>query len=213
MDESDDSFYKKFNTGCISIPWQNEMIETECFKEINVFGPDSTLPPDLMMDVPPPVEMKGCFPFRRKKKPRWKPVRISTPNARCYPESTGNQQPNDQQTTSTVSSQSKLLVENHHHHQCSSCPHSKDNSSCQKQSPPRSVKTTTGNNDNNKNDHHNRQNHLQSSDVNQIDIELSGSKSSTSHSNPSPSIPSSTSMPTNPSNNVNNVQKTVNTAN
>ena len=85
MDDSDDNFYRKFNTGSISIPWQNEMIETECFKELNIFGPNNTPTPDLLMDVPPPIEMTGCFPFRRKKKPRWKPARIATPNARCYP--------------------------------------------------------------------------------------------------------------------------------
>ena len=85
LDDSDDNFYRKFNTGCISIPWQTEMIETECYKELNLFGPNCTPTPDLLMDVPPPVEKEGCFPFRRKKKPRWKPVRISTPNARCYP--------------------------------------------------------------------------------------------------------------------------------
>lgn len=32
LDSSDASFYSKFNTGSVSIPWQNEMIETECFK-------------------------------------------------------------------------------------------------------------------------------------------------------------------------------------
>ena len=85
LDESDDNFYRKFNTGSISIPWQNEMIETECFKELNVFGPNGSPTPDLLIDVPPPIEKEGCFPFRRKKKPRWQPVRICTSNARCYP--------------------------------------------------------------------------------------------------------------------------------
>ncbi|KAK0397142.1 hypothetical protein QR680_002003 [Steinernema hermaphroditum] len=37
LDASDSQFYGKFNTGCVSIPWQNEMIETECFQELNVF--------------------------------------------------------------------------------------------------------------------------------------------------------------------------------
>lgn len=85
LDESDYSFYKKFNTGCVSIPWQTEMIETECFKELNTFGPNNSPTPDLMIDVPPPVETIGCFPFRRKKKPKWNltSIKISTPNARC----------------------------------------------------------------------------------------------------------------------------------
>ncbi|VDN57042.1 unnamed protein product [Dracunculus medinensis] len=36
LDANDNHFYNKFNTGSVSIPWQNEMIETECFKELNV---------------------------------------------------------------------------------------------------------------------------------------------------------------------------------
>lgn len=44
------------------------MIDTECFSELNVFGPDGTPSPDLMLDQPPPVEPTGCFPFRKKAK-------------------------------------------------------------------------------------------------------------------------------------------------
>ncbi|GAA6107708.1 G protein-coupled receptor kinase 5 isoform X2 [Tachysurus ichikawai] len=47
LDVNDEDFYTKFNTGSMAIPWQNEMIETECFKELNVFGPDGTRTPDL----------------------------------------------------------------------------------------------------------------------------------------------------------------------
>ncbi|KAG8508655.1 G protein-coupled receptor kinase 4, partial [Galemys pyrenaicus] len=35
LDTSDQEFYAEFATGCVSIPWQNEMIESECFKDIN----------------------------------------------------------------------------------------------------------------------------------------------------------------------------------
>ncbi|XP_037386424.1 G protein-coupled receptor kinase 4 [Talpa occidentalis] len=35
LDTSDEEFYAEFATGCVSIPWQNEMIESECFKDIN----------------------------------------------------------------------------------------------------------------------------------------------------------------------------------
>ncbi|XP_053779466.2 G protein-coupled receptor kinase 4, partial [Desmodus rotundus] len=35
LDTSDQTFYSQFATGCVSIPWQNEMIESECFKDIN----------------------------------------------------------------------------------------------------------------------------------------------------------------------------------
>ena len=51
LDANDNTFYDKFNTGSVSIPWQTEvcrflwsvpkpkkqMIETECFQELNVF--------------------------------------------------------------------------------------------------------------------------------------------------------------------------------
>ncbi|KAJ8286381.1 hypothetical protein GJAV_G00038640 [Gymnothorax javanicus] len=47
LGEADSHFYEKFCTGRISIPWQNEMLEMECFKDLNVFGPRGTRPPDL----------------------------------------------------------------------------------------------------------------------------------------------------------------------
>ncbi|KAG8441205.1 hypothetical protein GDO86_006812 [Hymenochirus boettgeri] len=47
LDQTDNDFYVKFATGCVSIPWQNEMIETECFKDLNIFGPNGTRSPDL----------------------------------------------------------------------------------------------------------------------------------------------------------------------
>ncbi|KAJ8400094.1 hypothetical protein AAFF_G00401330 [Aldrovandia affinis] len=47
LDQTDNDFYTNFCTSSVSIPWQNEMIETECFKELNVFGPHGSRPPDL----------------------------------------------------------------------------------------------------------------------------------------------------------------------
>uniref|UniRef100_A0A493TRZ5 G protein-coupled receptor kinase n=1 Tax=Anas platyrhynchos platyrhynchos TaxID=8840 RepID=A0A493TRZ5_ANAPP len=47
LDQADNDFYAKFATGSVSIPWQNEMIETECFKDLNIFGPNGTRSPDL----------------------------------------------------------------------------------------------------------------------------------------------------------------------
>ncbi|RWS30815.1 G protein-coupled receptor kinase 2-like protein, partial [Leptotrombidium deliense] len=79
FDPNDETFYSKFNTGCVSIPWQNEMIETDCFKELNVYGPNNTMSPDLMIDCPPQEEAKGCFPFKRRNKR--KDVRTSASNA------------------------------------------------------------------------------------------------------------------------------------
>ncbi|XP_039087986.1 G protein-coupled receptor kinase 4 isoform X2 [Hyaena hyaena] len=35
LDNTDGTFYGQFATGCVSIPWQNEMIESGCFKDIN----------------------------------------------------------------------------------------------------------------------------------------------------------------------------------
>ncbi|XP_028015494.2 G protein-coupled receptor kinase 4 isoform X1 [Eptesicus fuscus] len=35
LDAADTTFYSQFVTGSVSIPWQNEMIESECFKDIN----------------------------------------------------------------------------------------------------------------------------------------------------------------------------------
>ncbi|ELK04913.1 G protein-coupled receptor kinase 5 [Pteropus alecto] len=61
LDHTDDDFYSKFSTGSVPIPWQNEMIETECFKELNVFGPNGTLPPDLNRSHPPEPPKKGLF--------------------------------------------------------------------------------------------------------------------------------------------------------
>ncbi|KAG0729094.1 G protein-coupled receptor kinase 2 [Chionoecetes opilio] len=66
LDATDDSFYSKFNTGSVSIPWQQEMIETKCFEELNQFGPNNTPTNDLRLDLPPPEDSPSCFPFRRR---------------------------------------------------------------------------------------------------------------------------------------------------
>ncbi|XP_053155649.1 G protein-coupled receptor kinase 6 isoform X2 [Hemicordylus capensis] len=62
LEAIDHDFYHKFATGSIPIPWQNEMIETECFKELNVFGPDGVVPPDLdWKGQQPPQPKKGLL--------------------------------------------------------------------------------------------------------------------------------------------------------
>ena len=43
------------------------MIETKVFDDLNVFGPEGGLPPDLDFNFVPEPEPKGCFPFLRKK--------------------------------------------------------------------------------------------------------------------------------------------------
>ncbi|KAI5693985.1 hypothetical protein M8J75_009022 [Diaphorina citri] len=88
LDTTDDSFYSKFNTGSVSIPWQNEMIETECFKELNVFGENNTPSSDVMFTSVPPSETNpSCFPFRRKKKQaaRTKPIPVEERYLRNVP--------------------------------------------------------------------------------------------------------------------------------
>ncbi|XP_066570468.1 G protein-coupled receptor kinase 5 isoform X2 [Amia ocellicauda] len=67
LDQTDNDFYLKFCTGSVSIPWQNEMIETECFKDLNVFGPQGTRPPDLDWNKPPEAPRRSLLDrlFRR----------------------------------------------------------------------------------------------------------------------------------------------------
>ncbi|XP_030420085.1 G protein-coupled receptor kinase 4 isoform X2 [Gopherus evgoodei] len=60
LDTTDDDFYSKFVTGCVSIPWQNEMIETECFQEL-MYETDVTLSPDLDMSKNTPRPKRGFF--------------------------------------------------------------------------------------------------------------------------------------------------------
>ncbi|XP_045506673.1 G protein-coupled receptor kinase 2 isoform X1 [Colias croceus] len=72
LDAGDDTFYGKFNTGSVSIPWQSEMIETGCFAELNVFAKDENgtemRSTDLQLDAVPDTtaEDTGCFHFAAK---------------------------------------------------------------------------------------------------------------------------------------------------
>ncbi|XP_071828531.1 G protein-coupled receptor kinase 5-like isoform X2 [Apostichopus japonicus] len=61
LDQDDDKFYSKFNSGSVAIPWQNEMIETEVFKELNTFGLNGTPSPDLIPELPPPPPKQSFF--------------------------------------------------------------------------------------------------------------------------------------------------------
>uniref|UniRef100_A0A3Q0S4U4 G protein-coupled receptor kinase n=1 Tax=Amphilophus citrinellus TaxID=61819 RepID=A0A3Q0S4U4_AMPCI len=55
LDQTDSIFYSQFNTGSNPIIWQNELIETGCFRELNVFGPEGSRSPDLdWSQVPEP---------------------------------------------------------------------------------------------------------------------------------------------------------------
>ncbi|XP_045512234.1 G protein-coupled receptor kinase 2 isoform X1 [Pieris brassicae] len=72
LDAGDDTFYGKFNTGSVSIPWQSEMLETGCFTELNVFSSDDTgtecRSTDLQLEATLETvqDDKGCFVFARK---------------------------------------------------------------------------------------------------------------------------------------------------
>ncbi|XP_076836925.1 G protein-coupled receptor kinase 6 [Brachyhypopomus gauderio] len=69
LEPKDDSFYSKVSTGSVPIPWQNEMIESECFKELNVLNLDGTVPPDLdWRGQPSPPPKQGLLQrlFRRQ---------------------------------------------------------------------------------------------------------------------------------------------------
>jgi len=69
LDQVDETFYSKFNSGAVSIPWQEEIIEKEVFKELNVFGPNNTPSLDLRLDLPPePEQQTGCLPFFRRRR-------------------------------------------------------------------------------------------------------------------------------------------------
>ncbi|XP_007242842.3 rhodopsin kinase GRK1b [Astyanax mexicanus] len=56
IDTKDNEFYDEFSSGNIPIPWQEEMIETGVFGEMNVWGENGKLPRDLDPNF---VEAKG----------------------------------------------------------------------------------------------------------------------------------------------------------
>ncbi|XP_077099858.1 G protein-coupled receptor kinase 5 [Siphateles boraxobius] len=75
LDQVDDNFYSKFNTGSVPVPWQNEMIETECFKDLNVFGPRGTRTPDL--DRSAVISQNGLeTPFSNQSPPEYTRLRL-----------------------------------------------------------------------------------------------------------------------------------------
>ncbi|KAI1899685.1 hypothetical protein AGOR_G00064320 [Albula goreensis] len=47
LEDNDKDFFDEFASGNISIPWQEEMIETGVFGELNVWGPGGGVPDDL----------------------------------------------------------------------------------------------------------------------------------------------------------------------
>ncbi|XP_067895946.1 rhodopsin kinase GRK1 [Heterodontus francisci] len=64
FEDADKEFFDEFATGNIPIPWQEEMIETGIFEELNVWGPNGGLPNDLRRESileMPPSKSGVCF--------------------------------------------------------------------------------------------------------------------------------------------------------
>ncbi|XP_076721281.1 G protein-coupled receptor kinase 4 isoform X6 [Callospermophilus lateralis] len=65
LDTTDDSFYAQFVTGCVSIPWQTEIIESGCFRDINESENEGNLSLDLKAkECPPALRRKRNFFYR-----------------------------------------------------------------------------------------------------------------------------------------------------
>ncbi|XP_006893720.1 PREDICTED: G protein-coupled receptor kinase 4 [Elephantulus edwardii] len=58
LDSRDAEFYAKFVTGCVSIPWQNEIIESHCFRDLNESEPEE---PEWKACQSPPCRPKTVF--------------------------------------------------------------------------------------------------------------------------------------------------------
>ncbi|XP_049742599.1 G protein-coupled receptor kinase 4 isoform X3 [Elephas maximus indicus] len=56
LDTRDEEFYATFVTGCVSIPWQNEIIESNCFKDLNDSGTEEDFADDLEETSCPPIQ-------------------------------------------------------------------------------------------------------------------------------------------------------------
>lgn len=50
LEDADREFFDEFSTGNISIPWQEEMIETGVYGELTVWGPRGSVPTDLQRE-------------------------------------------------------------------------------------------------------------------------------------------------------------------
>ncbi|XP_051779183.1 G protein-coupled receptor kinase 5 isoform X1 [Erpetoichthys calabaricus] len=90
LDQTDDDFYSKFATGSVPIPWQNEMIETECFKELNMFGANGGLPPDLDRTCTPEPPKKGLLQRLFRRQHHQQNDRSSPSNSKAHSNHHGN---------------------------------------------------------------------------------------------------------------------------
>ncbi|KAH8878047.1 G protein-coupled receptor kinase 5 [Schistosoma japonicum] len=84
LDNKDAEFYKRFCSGAVSIPWQNEMLETGCFDDLNEFyKSDGTLVDNLNPDTPPIPQKPHNRSFfgrllKRENRPHGPPSDLST---------------------------------------------------------------------------------------------------------------------------------------
>lgn len=57
LEDPDKTFFDEFASGNIPIPWQEEMIELGIYGELNVWGPEGSIPNDLrresILEQPP----------------------------------------------------------------------------------------------------------------------------------------------------------------
>ncbi|XP_059913605.1 G protein-coupled receptor kinase 6 isoform X2 [Gadus macrocephalus] len=62
LQPEDETFHGQVCSGCVSIPWQNEMVESECFGELSVLHAEGPVPPDLdWRGQPPPPPKQGMM--------------------------------------------------------------------------------------------------------------------------------------------------------
>lgn len=66
LDDRDAALCDAFASGTVPVPWQEELIETGIFQELNVWGDPGQLPPDLDPNAAPPrrkrsLEKCGCL--------------------------------------------------------------------------------------------------------------------------------------------------------
>ncbi|NWJ11745.1 GRK5 kinase, partial [Crypturellus undulatus] len=47
LDGADEALCAAFASGTVAAAWQQELLDTGIFEELNVWGPPGTLPPDL----------------------------------------------------------------------------------------------------------------------------------------------------------------------
>uniref|UniRef100_A0A4W6FI97 G protein-coupled receptor kinase n=1 Tax=Lates calcarifer TaxID=8187 RepID=A0A4W6FI97_LATCA len=62
LEEPDKTFFDEFSSGNIPIPWQEEMIDMGIYGELNVWGPDGTIPNDLRREsiLEQPAKSSTC---------------------------------------------------------------------------------------------------------------------------------------------------------